>query len=208
VRALYRYFPTEYMEAQHNLDDLVEAVAKGLCRTVPSFSQMYAQSKLAFARAWALRQALGDEARAAIERWMPETVDLADLSADRLVEEQQGWVLKRALGRVGDQVFVGMLTSQAYWKGLVEELSALRAAGSLGSAGVEKEAWVAQRLVRQRPIPTPFGERFVTLGAYVLDGRFAGYFARVTPQSHVSHDALCVPVFVGDDPALPRGAAA
>jgi len=29
----------------------------------------------------------------------------------------------------------------------------------------------------------------------VLDGRFAGYFARVTPQSHVSHDALCVPVF-------------
>jgi hypothetical protein len=24
---------------------------------------------------------------------------------------------------------------------------------------------------------------------------FVGYFARVTPESHVSHGALCVPVF-------------
>jgi hypothetical protein len=63
-------------------------------------------------------------------------------------------------------------------------------------------------MVRQRPVPTPAGDRFVTLGAYVLDGRFAGYFARVTPQSHVSHDALCVPVFVGDHDQTHGGAAA
>ena len=61
------------------------------------------------------------------------------------------------------------------------------------------ERWIAQRFVRQRPLPTPWGDRFVTLGAYVLDGRFAGYFARITPQSHVSHDALCVPVFVSTE---------
>ncbi len=216
VRALYRYFPTEYMEGQENLDDLVAAVERGLVRTVPSFAQMYAQSKLAFARAWALRESLGEPHRAALERWVPETVDLADVPLERLLAEREDWVLKRALGRVGDQVFVGMLTSQAYWKGLCEELAALRAAGSVGSAGVERELWVAQRLVRQQSIPTPRGDRFVTLGAYVLDGRFAGYFARVTPVSHVSHDALCVPVFVGEhdehddggDPTLPAGAAA
>ena len=49
--------------------------------------------------------------------------------------------------------------------------------------------------MRTRCARTPWGDRYVTLGAYVLDGRFAGYFARVTPESHVSHDALCVPVF-------------
>ena len=74
-----------------------------------------------------------------------------------------------------------------------------RGARALAAAG---ERWIAQRFVRQQAIPTPWGDRFVTLGAYVLDGRFAGYFARVTPQSHVSHDALCVPVFVGDEEAL------
>jgi glutathionylspermidine synthase len=213
VRVLYRYFPTEYMEGQQNLDDLVVAIERRLVRTVPSFAQMYAQSKLAFARAWALRESLGEPHSAALERWVPETVDLADVPLERLLAEREHWVLKRALGRVGDQVFVGMLTSQAYWKGLCEELVALRAEGSVGSAGVEREAWVAQRLVRQRAIPTPRGDRFVTLGAYVLDGRFAGYFARVTPVSHVSHDALCVPVFVCDhtsqpSSSLPAGAAA
>ena len=38
-----------------------------------------------------------------------------------------------------------------------------------------------------------------TLGAYLLDGVFAGYFARLSPESHVSHEALVVPVFVEDD---------
>jgi hypothetical protein len=204
------------MEGQDNLDDLVAAVERGLVRTVPGFSHMYAQSKLSFARAWALRKDLGVHA-AAIERWVPETVDLAEVPAVELLAERERWVLKRALGRVGDQVFVGMLTSQAYWKGLVEELAALRLSGSSHAASAHHprpeprppaEAWVAQRLVRQRPIPTPLGDRFVTLGAYVLDGRFVGYFARITPVSHVSHDALCVPVFIGDDASHHRGAAA
>lgn len=213
VRVLYRYFPTEYMEGQANLDDLASAVEQGLVRTVPGFCHMYAQSKLSFARAWALREELGAQHCAAIERWVPETVDLADLPAVELLAERERWVLKRALGRVGDQVFVGILTSQAYWKGLVEELAALRFSSSSGAAGPppsppSREAWIAQRLVRQRPIPTPLGDRFVTLGAYVLDGRFAGYFARITPVSHVSHDALCVPVFIGDDSSHHAGAAA
>jgi glutathionylspermidine synthase len=196
VRALYRYFPTEYMEGQSNLEEIAQAVERGLVRTVPSFSEMYAQSKLAFARAWALRHEIGEEHRAAIERWMPETHDLADVSREALCAEREAWVIKRALGRVGDQVFVGMMTSDAYWRGLVDELAAL----DLNKpATAEREAWIAQRLVRQRPVPTPFGDRFVTLGAYVLDGRFAGYFARITPVSHVSHDALCVPVFVASD---------
>jgi hypothetical protein len=37
----------------------------------------------------------------------------------------------------------------------------------------------------------------VTLGAYVLDGKFAGYFTRLSQKSHVSHDAIVVPVLVG-----------
>ncbi len=201
VRALYRYFPTEYMEGQANLDDLVAALEGGLVRTVPSFSTMYAQSKLSFARAWALRDELGPQHRQALERFVPESYDLGEIAPDRLLDDREGWVLKRALGRVGDQVFVGMLTSPAYWKGLVEELQALRGAEA---PAAPREAWIAQRHVRQRPIPTPAGDRFVTLGAYVLDGRFVGYFARVTPVSHVSHDALCVPVFV-DEPARPAG---
>jgi hypothetical protein len=87
---------------------------------------------------------------------------------------------------VGDEVFVGSLLDDADWAATVEGVSAMREAG---------ESWIAQRFVPQRAVPTPWGDRFVTLGAYVLDGRFVGYFTRITPESHVSHGALCVPVF-------------
>jgi uncharacterized circularly permuted ATP-grasp superfamily protein len=109
----------------------------------------------------------------------------AALTADR-----GGWVLKRALGRVGDEVIVGALCEDEEWAAAVDGVAALRAAG---------ERWIAQRFVGQRRVPTPFGPRLVTLGAYVLDGSFVGYFARLTSESHVSHDALCVPVFVADE---------
>ena len=189
VGAIYRYFPVEYMEGQRNLEAIVAAVSRGEVRTFPSFAGIYAQSKLAFARAFARRRELSAAAQQAITDHLPETHDLADIPPATLLAERGDWVIKRALGRVGAQVFVGALHPEDAWAALVEQVVALRAAG---------EAYVAQRLVEQRAIPTPFGDRFVTLGAYVLDGHFCGYFARLTAVTHVAHDALCVPTFVLD----------
>lgn len=187
IHALYRYFPAEYMEGQENVADIVTAIRTGAARSITSFAHMYSQSKLAFARAWALEASLDDESRRAIARHLPETRDLLDVPRERLSSERTEWVVKRSLGRVGDQVHVGALIDEARWTLCIDEALKLRAVG---------ESWIAQRFVRQSAVSSPWGDRFVTLGAYVLDGRFAGYFARVTPQSHVSHDALCVPVFV------------
>jgi hypothetical protein len=187
VTALYRYFPAEYMEGQKNLPDIVTAMRTGSVRTMSSFAHIFVQSKLGMARACALKDTLGDD-RAAIDAHLPETFDLADLTRARLLGERIDWVVKRALGRVGDEVYVGAVCDDdAEWTTLVDRAIAKRTAGEL---------WIAQRFVRQSPISTPWGPRYVTLGAYVMDGVFCGYFARVTPRSHVSHDALVVPVFV------------
>jgi glutathionylspermidine synthase len=186
VSALYRYYPTEYMEGLANVPAIADEVASGRLRTLASFSQMYLQSKLVMARGWALRTGLGAEHARAVEAHVPETFDLAELPPAALLAARAGWVLKRAFGRVGDEVFVGSLLDDADWRILVDDVGKRRAGG---------ERWIAQRFVAQQPIPTPWGPRLVTLGAYVLDGRFAGYFARLTSVSHVSHDALVVPVF-------------
>jgi hypothetical protein len=186
VRVLYRYFPTEYMQGQKNVGGIAEAVAGGYVRTLTSFSHIYDQSKYAFARAWQGRAGLDEEERRAVEEHIPPTFDVADVSLADLVAEREGWVLKRAYGRVGDEVFVGPLAKPDEWSRLVASVQERRATG---------ESWIAQRFVRQENVPTPWGPRYVTLGAYVLDGSFVGYFARLTPKSHVSHDALCVPVF-------------
>lgn len=188
VAVLYRYFPTEYMEGQRNLEMLATAVTSGALRTLSSFAQIYAQSKLAFARAWAKKTELTDAEQDVLARHTPETFELHEIPAAQLVAERAGWVLKRALGRVGDEVFVGSLMLPADWAALVESLGAL-------CQSDETEKWLAQRFIPQRAVRSPYGEQLVTLGVYLLDGRFAGYFARLSTYSHVSHGALCVPVF-------------
>jgi glutathionylspermidine synthase len=187
VTVLYRYFPAEYMEGQKNLGDIAAAVRSGAVQTMSSFRHIFVQSKLGMARAWALKHTLG-RGEEVLVRHLPETFDLAEVSRAALLADRGGWVVKRALGRVGDEVFVGAVCDDdVEWTALVDGALSKRSRG---------EPWIAQRFIRQRPVPTPWGPRYVTLGAYVLDGAFCGYFARVTRESHVSHDALVVPVFV------------
>jgi hypothetical protein len=194
VRVLYRYFPTEYMEGQNNLEGILRAVREGRVRTLSSFAHVYTQSKLSLARAcawaWAHEPRLDEADRAIVGRHVPPSFDLDDVPREQLIAEQHGWVLKRAYGRVGDEVLVGPLFEADEWGRVVDAVLAMRAAG---------ESWVAQRFIPQRAVATPWGPRFLTLGAYVLDGQFVGYFARITPESHVSHEAVCVPVFTEAD---------
>ncbi len=178
VRALYRFYPTEWMAGQDNVGDIARAVAEYGVRAVTGFSAIYSQSKLAFARAHALAPADAGG--------LPLTFAVSDVGAE-LEADRSRWVVKRAMGRVGDQVFVGALLAPEAWR----EVAAFARAQDAGG-----EPWIAQAYVPQAPVPTPWGPLYVTLGAYVLDGRFVGYFARVTPETHVSHDALCLPVFV------------
>jgi hypothetical protein len=189
VRALYRYFPTEWMTGQRNIDGLARAIEAGSLRTLTSFAHIFTQSKFAFARAWDRlgRGQLTAEDGDIVRLHTPETYDLLDVDRAAVCADRTGWVLKRAMGRVGDEVFVGELSEGEDWARIVAEAT---------SRAMQGERWIVQRFVRQTHVPTPWGDRLVTLGAYVADGRFAGYFARITARSHVSHDALCVPVFV------------
>src|SRR5258706_4588536 len=49
VRALYRFFPTEWMAGQKNVDDIARAIESGRVRTLSSFAHIYTQSKVSFA---------------------------------------------------------------------------------------------------------------------------------------------------------------
>ena len=175
IGALYRFYPLEYMEEQSNLDAIVHATERGLLKSMSSFACIHAQSKLAMARAEP-------------NDVFPETIAFADMPRERLLAERDEWVLKRDLSRVGDHVFLGSLAEDAEWKVLCEEIA---------EAEREGDVWIAQRFVPQKTITTPWGPRWATLGVYLIDGVFAGYFARLAETVHCSHEALVLPVFVG-----------
>jgi hypothetical protein len=181
IAVLYRFYPLEYLAEMPNVGDLVRATEKGELASMSSFACIHAQSKLAMARAFVNEpDAAGDI--------FPETIAFADADRAELARDRAGWVLKRDLSRVGDHVIVGALATDDEMRAAVAEVEELERDG---------DVWIAQRFIPQRPIDTPWGPRLITLGVYVLDGVFAGYFARITRTSHVSHDALVLPVFVG-----------
>ena len=125
VGALYRYFPTEWMSGQRNVESIARAVAGRQVRTLTSFSHVFTQSKLAFARCWrridASEQPAGD--REIWRRHLPETHDVRDVARESLVSRRGDWVIKRALGRVGEEVFVGELVEDAReWAALVDHV--------------------------------------------------------------------------------------
>jgi hypothetical protein len=178
VSVLYRFYPLEHMAGQKNVAALARATADGTLASVSTMAAIYAQSKLAMARA-------------APNGVFPVTTSFAEVGPARLLAEREEWVLKRDLSRVGDHVYVGTLTKADDWAEIVAEVERAETHGG--------QVWIAQRFVPQAEIPTPWGPRLVTLGAYLVDGAFAGYFARLSPTSHCSHDALVVPVFVEED---------
>jgi hypothetical protein len=187
VSALYRFYPLEYMAGQRNVDALASATERGELSCFSSFAWIHAQSKVAMARAFAHDPVAAAEV-------FPETALFEELSPVRLEAEREAWVVKRDLSRVGDHVFVGALTPAEEFREIVTEVAEV-------SAGLEepRQAWIAQRFVPQASLTTPWGPRLITLGVYLIDGAFAGYFARLSPTSHCSHDALVLPVFVASN---------
>jgi glutathionylspermidine synthase len=183
LAVLYRFYPLEHMEEQANVAALARATERGELASVSAFSVIHAQSKLAMARAWHTEP---DSARGIF----PESFAFRALDGSALAREREGWVVKRDLSRVGDDVVVGALETDEAWK---------RTLDGVGEAENDGEVWIAQRFVRPGHVPTPWGPRCLTLGVYLLDGAFVGYLARLTAVSHCSHDALVVPVFVRGD---------
>jgi hypothetical protein len=172
------------MSGQRNVADIARAIESGRVRTLTSPGHIFAQSKLAFARAWA-QGASGV---------VPETHELTETDRDAIARARASWVVKRCMGRVGDQVFVGELHRDDEWASIVDRARLRGTRRTLDRPALRQTASPADAVGR----PLRHARRLRARR------RFAGYFARITPQSHVSHDALCVPVFVSTPPEEER----
>jgi glutathionylspermidine synthase len=109
---------------------------------------------------------------------LPETVD-----PRRADWERDGtWVLKPALGRVGEDIGIREVLSPKEWKGIRRD--ARRHPGN----------WVAQRRFASRPVPSASGDRHLCVGVYTVDGKAAGFYARVASRPRIDQFAEDAPV--------------
>ena len=180
VDAAFRFYPGEWMAKLPNL-----ATWRRVAHRLPMMNPLGAlarQSKSLFAL-WQDAD-LPPEDRELIARHLPHTEPFRRERLDAVREERDRWVLKRAFGRMGDAVVLGSLVSAADWD------------RALQGAAREPHAYCIQERFRVRSVPFGSGPLYPALGAYLVNGRFAGYYSRVASRPFISHEAPHVATLV------------
>lgn len=96
------------------------------------------------------------------------------------------WLVKPALGRVGEGVSWRDNVSPATWRSLARTIRC------------HPRAWVAQHRFTSRPVPVATGPVHACLGIYTIDGRACGIYGRLAPQPLIAAAAMEAAVLLGD----------
>ncbi|HXV85117.1 MAG TPA: glutathionylspermidine synthase family protein [Gemmatimonadales bacterium] len=181
VDAAFRFYPGEWMPRLPNLATWLK-LGPGLPMMNP-LRHLIRQSKTVFAW-WREHPGTSAADRALVERHCPRTVPFSAAAATSARSERERWVLKRAFGRMGDAVVMGMLVSEQEWDLAVAE--AARAPGE----------WCFQERFSVRPLEFEAGMLYPAVGAFVVNGRFAGYYSRAAERPLITHQAYHVGTLV------------
>jgi hypothetical protein len=100
-----------------------------------------------------------------------------------------GWVLKPALGRVGDGIGLRGVTADKPWRDIAS------------NAFWRPAWWAAQRRFEATSVMTHEGPRYPALGVFTIGGRAAGIYGRLAARPLIDHQAQDVAVLVEDDAA-------
>jgi glutathionylspermidine synthase len=181
IDAAFRFYPGEWMPRLPNY-----ATWRRLNPHLPMMNplrHMVRQSKKVFDLWWEVG-APDPETRALLEAHAPRTFPFDPSRIEGLVAEREQWVLKRAFGRMGDAVIMGSLVDERSWREALRE------------AARKPRDWCIQACFRVSPLAFAEGLLYPTLGAFVVNGRFAGYYSRAAARPFLTHEALHVATVV------------
>lgn len=172
---LFRFFPAEWLENLPRSCGWRNFFAGSRTPLGNPGAALLTQSKR-FPLVW-------DELNTSIPTWralLPETRDPRGAPW----RTDAGWVVKPALGRVGDGIGMPGVTDAKDQKQIA------RAARWFPSR------WIAQRRFTPIPLATQYGDRFPCFGVFVIGGRAAGIYGRLANKPLVNHLAQDVAVLV------------
>jgi hypothetical protein len=182
IEALFRYFPGEWIGDLPNFDHWQQAT--GRLPMMNSLSALIAQSKRFYAATDAHELDLSESARQCIDQHLPTSHYLSAELRERLLQEREAWVLKGAFGRMGDTVRLGIGSSPEQWQEAIDR--------ALGNA----DQFAIQERFDAVPMWFSNGMGYATIGLYLVDGQFAGYYSRVSPYPVINFDACHVATLV------------
>ena len=124
-----------------------------------------------------------DELGCDISTWkklLPETKD-----PKKVNNKDENWVFKPALGRVGEGISIREAAGEKEYTQI------------LASVKSNPKDWVAQQKFKSVPLLSQDGTEYhLCVGAFTVDGKGAGFYARISPYPRIDGRARDIPVLV------------
>jgi glutathionylspermidine synthase len=179
ISGIIRFFPGEWLPNLPRRAQWVNLFRGDLVPTSNPATALLTQSKLL--------PIVQDELATPMTAWtsyLPQT----RAASKRLLDDAE-WVIKPALGRVGEGVGIAGVTSPVDWK-------KIRRAVRRRWGGRE---WIAQRRFAAIPVETEEGPLYPSLGVFVIGKRACGIYGRIARRPLIDQSASDMAVLVGCD---------
>ncbi len=138
---------------------------------------MYAQTKR-FPLVWEALKQNGIN----VDTWralLPDTLEVKDAKG------KEGYIYKPACGRVGEKISIEEACVGNEYKDILKEVKR------------HPKRFLAQKKFHSLPVKGPDGgEYHVCLGSYCVDGKHAGYYARISETPRIDSNAADIPVLI------------
>ena len=182
VDAIFRYYPGEWLAEIPNVGQWAKAAS--FLPIMNPLSALASQSKRFYA-CWNEHDIpIDEEQQRLLDEFIPTSMYLSSLDKDEVLSNPKRWVLKGAFGRMGKTVRIGPLMPKPKWEKAVHD------------AFDTSEIIAAQRRFDTAPLWSSRGLGYATVGVYLVDGAFAGYFSRIDKGPLIDYDSWHVPTLV------------
>ncbi len=113
------------------------------------------------------------------KRLLPDTIEV------KKAKNKEDYIYKPACGRVGEKIAIKEACSNDEYKEILKDVKK------------HPNNYLAQKKFISRPLKGINNEEFhVCLGSYTVDGKHAGFYARISEKNRIDSDAKDIPVVI------------
>ena len=112
---------------------------------------------------------------------LPETIEVKN------AKNKEGYIYKPACGRVGEKISIKEACSDEEYQMILKDVKK------------HPKSYLAQKKFISKPLKIDDEEYHVCLGSYTVDGKHAGYYARISKTSRIDSNAADIPVLIEEE---------
>lgn len=117
-----------------------------------------------------------------LENWkrlLPKTVEV------KKAKENEEYIYKPACGRVGEKISIREACEEDEYKSILKDVKR------------HPKKYLAQKKFHSKPLKSPDGKYFhVCIGSYTVEGKQAGFYARISEKPRIDSNAADIPVII------------